>query len=260
LSINAVGSENHRTTEIPITGRGYANHGNIYPVPRCVGGGWGYRRVADVIRAAGHQVFTPTYTGVGERLHLATPDVDLEIYIEDIRAVIRYERLEDFVLVGHSYGGMVITGVADREYEKISRLVYLDAFLPENGQSLFDLTPPDRQRGMLDLAETRGDGWKVPRPDGSIAASVSPVDRAWIESLSPPQPLATLTQKIDIKGDHLKIAQKVYVLATGLPDTPFYKFADWARAQDDWQTIDLPIHHLMMQSLPVETARVIMAA
>ena len=113
---------------------------------------------------------------------------------------------------------------------------------------------------MFDLAETRGDGWKVPRPDGSIAVSVLPVDRAWIESLSSPQPLATLTQKIDIKGDHLKIAPKVCVLATGLPDTPFYKFADWARAQDDWQTIDLPIHHHMMQSLPVETACVIMGA
>ncbi len=221
-------------------------------------GGWCWRDVRKILLERGHTVFTPTMTGVGERSHLIAAMTDIEVHIADIVNLIEWEELTDVILVGHSYGGMVITGVADREYEKISRLVYLDAFLPENGQSLFDLTPPERQRGMLDVAGTRGDGWKVPRPDGSISASVSPADRLWIESLSSPQPLATLTQKIDIRGDHLKIAEKVYVLATGLPDTPFYKFADWARAQDDWQTIELPIHHHMMQSLPEETARIIM--
>ena len=221
-------------------------------------GGWGYRRVAKIIRDAGHEVFVPTYTGIGERSHLATPEVNLDTHIQDVRGVINWERLENFVLVVHSYGGIVVTGVADKEYEKISRIVYLDAFLPQNGQSLNDLTPPERQQQVIEVANRDGDGWKVPRPQGSIAATVSDEDRAWIDSLSSAQPLATFTQKINIDGNHLKIADKVYVLATEVPNTPFYQFAEWTRAQADWQTVELAIHHHMMQSLPEETARFIM--
>jgi pimeloyl-ACP methyl ester carboxylesterase len=210
-------------------------------------GGWGYRRVAKIIRAAGHEVFIPTYTGVGERSHLATPEVNLETHIQDVQGVIKWERLEEFVLVGHSYGGMVITGVADREYKKISRIVYLDAFLPQDGQCLNDLTKPAQSEHMFNLANEQGDGWRVPRPDGSIANTVSADDRAWIVSLSSAQPLATFTQKLNLTGNHLKIAEKVYVLATERKETPFYQFANWSRKQSDWQTIEIPIHHHLLQ-------------
>ena len=221
-------------------------------------GGWGYRRVAEIIRASGHEVFIPTYTGVGERSHLANPDINLETHIQDVLGIIKWERIEEFVLVGHSYGGMVITGVADREYKKIRRIVYLDAFLPENGQCLNDLTTPAQQEQMFNLAKEQGEGWRVPRPEGSIADTVSAEDREWIESLSSAQPLGTFTQKLKLEGNHLKIADKVYVLATEKKATPFYQFADWTRQQKDWQTVELQIHHHLMQSLPKETAKIIM--
>ena len=115
---------------------------------------------ASLMAAAGHRLVTPTYTGLGERAHLANPSIDLETHIQDILNVIQYEDLRDIVLVGHSYGGMVATGVADRVRDRISRLIYIDAFVPEDGQSLFDLNEADRQR-MTDLAKS-GDGWRVP--------------------------------------------------------------------------------------------------
>jgi pimeloyl-ACP methyl ester carboxylesterase len=125
-------------------------------------GSWYWRLVAERLGAAGHQVFTPSLTGLGERTHLLTPEVDLDTHIEDVCAVLHYEELSEIVLCGHSYGGMVITGAAERMAERIASIVYLDAFLPEDGQCLLDLALPERRAQLLDLAETRGDGWRVP--------------------------------------------------------------------------------------------------
>ncbi len=101
--------------------------------------GWAWKKVRPLLRAAGHEVFTPTYTGVGERAHQASPDVDLDTHIQDVLGVIEFEGLSDITLMGHSYGGMVITGVADRVLQKIKQMIYLDAFVPENGQSVASL-------------------------------------------------------------------------------------------------------------------------
>ena len=102
------------------------------------GGGWQFRETAAYLRDAGHEVFTPTLTGLGERNHLLTPDVDLATHIADVDNVLEFEDLHDVILVGHSYGGMVISGVADRSAERLSHLVYVDAFVPEHGESLED--------------------------------------------------------------------------------------------------------------------------
>lgn len=222
------------------------------------GGGWGWTRVAALLRAVGHEVFAPTYTGLGERVHLLSPEVDLETHILDVRNVIRFERLDDFVLVGHSYGGMVITGVADREWRKIRRLVYLDAFLPANGQCLGDLSGPERHATALAAAEREGDGWKVPRPPGSLSPKLGDEDRAWILGLTCVHPLATMTQKLRLEGDHLRIADKVYVLAGDYAGSPFHKFADWTRGRDGWSTYELPTHHHLLQSMPREVADILM--
>lgn len=223
------------------------------------GGGWSWVRVAKILRDAGHDVFVPTYTGLGERTHLATPEVGLHTHIKDVRNVIKYERLEDFVLVGHSYGGMVITGVADQEWQKISRIVYLDAFLPNDGQSLNDLSGRDITPETLRNSEEKGGGgWRLPRPEGSLHPDLSDSDRAWIESLTSMQPVNTFTDKLSLSGNHLKIAEKIYVLCTTVKETPFYQFADWTRSQDDWKTVDLPTHHHLLQSMPEETAAIIL--
>src|ERR1700755_1968602 len=108
--------------------------------------GWAWKKMHPLTAAAGHRLVTPTYTGLGERAHLATPSIDLETHIQDILNVIRYEDLRDIALVGHSYGGMVATGVADRARDRVTQLVYIDAFVPEVRQSLFDLHEAARQR------------------------------------------------------------------------------------------------------------------
>src|SRR5688572_12471656 len=99
-------------------------------------GGWAWRSVAKDLQAAGHEVFTPTLTGSGERVHLASPEIGLDTHIQDIVNVLRFENLSDVLLVGHSYGGMVITGVAEQMPERIDQLIYLDAFAPRDGESL----------------------------------------------------------------------------------------------------------------------------
>jgi len=118
-------------------------------------GGWSWKKMRPLLRAAGHEVLTPSYTGLGERAHLAHPLVDLETHIEDILAVIATEDLRDIILVGHSYGGMVATGVADRVPDRVRHLVYLDAFVPADGQSLQDLV------GAAPVAAPV-DGWLIP--------------------------------------------------------------------------------------------------
>src|SRR4051812_28090072 len=122
--------------------------------------GWAWRKMHPLMRSAGHRLVTPTYTGLGERVHLANPSLDLESHIEDILNVITYEDLRDIVLVGHSYGGMVATGVADRARDRVAQLIYIDAFVPGDGQSLFDLNEPGRVSSQN--AAKNGDGWRVP--------------------------------------------------------------------------------------------------
>ena len=104
-------------------------------------GGWCWKKVVPLLRAYGNDVYAPTLTGLGERSHLLHQQIDLDLHIQDIVAMLDYEDLHDVTLVGHSYGGMVITGVADRERARINKLVYLDAFMPDNGKSLQDYTP-----------------------------------------------------------------------------------------------------------------------
>ncbi len=114
--------------------------------------GWVWKKMRPLLGERGHELFTPTYTGLGERVHLARPDVGLETHIADVLGVLEFEDLRNVLLIGHSYGGMVATAVADRVPERLAQLVYLDAFVPRNGQSLFDLQPWDVQARMREAA------------------------------------------------------------------------------------------------------------
>ena len=140
-------------------------------------------RVARLLRAAGHEVYTPTLTGLGERSHLRRPEVDLDLHIQDVVALLHYEDLRDVILVGHSYGGMVITGVADRAADRVGRLVYLDAANPVNGQSLVDVAGP-----IIQAARPTGkvvDGIELvllPFPEaGAFYGVTDPDDLAWMD-------------------------------------------------------------------------------
>ena len=138
-------------------------------------GGWCYAKVARLLGAAGHDVATPTFTGLGERSHLLHPGIDLDHHIRDVVAVLHYDDLRDVNLVGHSYGGMVITGVADRAPDRVGRLVYLDAATPVNGQSLVDICPrPGPPRSTASPNPTTRRGWTSGSPAIRGSASSSP--------------------------------------------------------------------------------------
>ena len=125
-------------------------------------GGWCWKHVANSLRNAGHEVYTPTLTGLGERAHLINPEIGLDTHVQDILGLLEYEDLHDAVLVGHSYGGMVITGVAEKCPERLAQLVFLDAFIPANGQSLIELFPPEMAGRLRAQTRLDGDGYRLP--------------------------------------------------------------------------------------------------
>jgi len=209
-------------------------------------GGWCYHKVAARLRSRGHRVFTPTLTGQGERSHLLAGNINLSLHIEDILAVFRCEELDGVVLAGHSYGGMVITGVADHIPQRISALVYLDAFLPQDGQSLFDINVPANTQRFLANAGAIG-GLAVPAPPASFF-NVNAADAARVDALATPHPLGAFTEKIRLSGAYETIAGRVYVHGTELPrESPFARF--FARVKNDptWQAHTLACgHHVML--------------
>jgi pimeloyl-ACP methyl ester carboxylesterase len=132
-------------------------------------GGWCWPLVAPRLPAAGHEVFNPTLTGIGERVRLAHPGIDLDTHIRDLLGIFAYEDLHDVVLVGHSYGTVVITGVADRAPERIAHLIYLDGVMAGDGQAALDFFPPAGRVSRQALVEAEGDGWLLPPPAGQDA-------------------------------------------------------------------------------------------
>jgi len=132
-----------------------------------------------LLRAAGHEVFTPTLTGLGERAHLLTPTIDLLTHVQDILAVLSYEDVSDVTLVGHSYGGMVIAGVAEVAAARLAHLVYLDAIVPTTGQAVFDLAPPELRTALEDGARSGGEGWRIPPRSIQSFGVTAATDVAW---------------------------------------------------------------------------------
>ena len=214
-------------------------------------GGWIWAGVARELRAAGHEVFAPTLTGLGERVHLASPDIDLETHVLDVVNVLRYERLEGVVLVGHSYGGMVVTGVAERVPERIARLVYLDALVPNDGESVADLVGPEAASQWGGFAAVAGDGWRIPpAPDWDNA------DR------NVPQPMRPMLSPLALRNPEAQSLERAFVHFTGsAPD-------DWsrpifegmaARLRHDGRDVrEVPFEHQPFVDRPTEVARLLL--
>lgn len=204
--------------------------------------GWYMRPLATRLRRAGHEVYTPTYTGLGERSHLLTRDIDLETHILDVLQVFRYEDLHDVILVGKSYSGMVITGVADRIPERISQLVYVDAAVPDDGQSLLDLLGADVAAALSELVQAYGDGWLVPA-DPSVDPRLSP------------QPLRTAEQPLRLHDHAARAAiPATYIFCTNKPATGIatHMTLDGRhKAQSRaWRYFELPTDHEPEQEAP----------
>jgi len=213
------------------------------------GGGWKYARVAERLRRRGHIVFTPTLTGAGERSHLLSGTITLSTHVTDVCNVIRYEDLSDVVLAGHSYGGMVITAVADRMPEKIAALVYVDAFVPQDGQSLFDINIPANTQMFIARAGENG-GLFIPPPPAKAYFGVNDTDAARVDALAAPQPIGTMTEKIRLTGAYRSVKTNVYVHGAVLPrESPFKRFYDAAK-QAGWDAHALPCGHDIMLDRP----------
>jgi pimeloyl-ACP methyl ester carboxylesterase len=220
--------------------------------------GFAWKKMRPLLRAAGHEVFTPSYTGLGERSHLATPEVNLSTHIQDIVNVLFYEDLHDVILVGHSYGGMVATGVADRASDRIKKVVYLDAFVPKDGQSLGDLTrrPSDTPGGAPTGRPPATEGWLVPpMPTSSDATSE---DRAWLAPRRGPQPHLTFSEAVKLTGAVEKLP-RVYIYCLRInPGDVFGQFAARARSEPGWQYEEIDATHSPNVTAPEKLAEILL--
>jgi pimeloyl-ACP methyl ester carboxylesterase len=201
--------------------------------------GWAWKKMHPLMQAAGHRLVTPTYTGLGERAHLANPEIDLNSHIEDMLNVIKYEDLRDIVLIGHSYGGMVATGVADRARDKVRQLIYIDAFVPGDGQSLLDLYEADRLR-VRELARS-GDGWRVaPNPTPS---DTPPGDVEWLTARRVDMPIKCFESQLKMHGSALTLPRS-YIYATRItPADTFGPFARMAKSDPAWNYHEIDASH-----------------
>jgi len=221
------------------------------------GGSWCWKRIRRVLQSCGYEVFAPTLSGVGERSHLLSKDVNLDTHIADVVNLIRWEELSDVVLCGHSYGGCVVTGAADRIAERIRALVYVDAFVPENGQSLHDTLPAEQRDAQVKGALEIGDGWKVP-PIPAEVFNVNARDRAWVTQQRTPQSLATFQQPLQLTGAIERIENITYILAAGWEHSPFPQFYEKAKAKG-WKTLTMACGHDVMLDQPDELLEILLA-
>lgn len=193
-------------------------------------------------------MFTPTLNGVAERSHALSPDIDLQAHVDDVANLIRWEELDSVILCGHSYGGCVISGVADLLSDRIAALVYVDAFLLEDGESLHDLLPAEHRELQLSLANEFGEGWRVP-PIPAEVFNVNAQDRDWVDRQCTPQPLATFQQPIRLNGGLPQISRSHFIYASDWEGTPFALSYDRAKARH-WTTSEIACGHDVMLDRP----------
>jgi pimeloyl-ACP methyl ester carboxylesterase len=211
-------------------------------------GSWCWARVRQALLEQGHRVFTPTLTGVAEQSHALSPDIDLQRHVDDVTNLIRWEELDSVILCGHSYGGCVISGVADVVPERIAALIYLDAFLLEDGECLHDLLPAEHRELQVSLAKEHGEGWRVP-PIPAEIFNVNAVDRGWVDRQCTPQPLATFQQPLRLRGGPSRVARNHFIYASDWEGTPFTACYERARARG-WTTSEIACGHDVMLDRP----------
>jgi pimeloyl-ACP methyl ester carboxylesterase len=198
-------------------------------------GGWCWRRVADLLEKQGHKVFTPTLTGVGERSHLLSKDINLDTHITDLVNVFKWEDLRDVCLVVHSYGGWPGSGALEQIGDRVSSIVWLDAFKPEDGQRGFDTANEFSRKALLAAVEKGDPGRPSPKAE---AFHVNEKDRAWVDSKTTLQPNGVALQPIKLTGAREKVAKKTYIRAARYPQPAFDKALAECKADKSWRTFE----------------------
>jgi len=214
-------------------------------------GGWCWRFVRPLLK--GHEVYTPSLTGLGERKHLARLGIDLDTHIEDVVALLEMEDLTDVVLVGHSYGGMVVTGAADRAHDRIKRIVYLDAFVPENGKCVLDYVVPERAARMREEGEQTG---SVSPPPLALWGLTKPEHIDFVKPREVRHPFGTMTQKIRLAG-HTARLPKTFIYCSSPATGSFDQFAANYRNAPSWKFFELPTGHDAMILMPEQVAELL---
>jgi pimeloyl-ACP methyl ester carboxylesterase len=209
-------------------------------------GSWAWMRVADRLTSKGHRVFAPTLSGLGERSYLAGSSINLTTHINDVVNEIRWKDLSDLVLVGHSYGGFVITGAAEEIGERIASIVYVDAFIPSDGQAFADFAPE----------------WNLPAdalipPQPAVTGDYrDDADRIWVNEKATPQPAGTFTERVRVTGAYNSVPKKTFVQATGW-DSPFKDTVAQFRADPAWQVHEIACGHDIAVEMPDELTDVL---
>jgi pimeloyl-ACP methyl ester carboxylesterase len=209
-------------------------------------GSWAWMRVADRLTSKGHRVFAPTLSGLGERSHLAGSSINLTTHINDVVNEIRWKDLSDLVLVGHSYGGFVITGAAEEIGERIASIVYVDAFIPSDGQAFADFAPEwNLPADAL-----------IPPPPAVTGDYRDDADRIWVNEKATPQPAGTFTERVRVTGAYNSVPKKTFVQATGW-DSPFQDTVAQFRADPAWQVHEIACGHDIAVEMPDELTDVL---
>ena len=219
-------------------------------------GGWCWRELRPLLEQAGHDVFTPSLTGLGDRAHLSRPGIDLALHVQDIVGVLEAEDLRDVILLGHSYGGMVVTGAAARAAARIRRLVYLDAFVPETGRCALDYVVPERAAAFREQGEKSG---FVAPPPASLWGHTRQKDLDWIRPREVPHPYATFVQPVRI-ADAAALARlpKTFILCSQPATGSFDQFAAKYRAAPGWRFHELKTGHDAMILVPRQLAAILL--
>lgn len=220
-------------------------------------GGWCWSRVADRLRAAGHTVFTPTCTGLGERAHLLSRDITLDTFTKDIAGVIEAEELRDVVLVGHSFGGNPTSGVAELMPDRIRHLVYLDSLMVEPGKSPFESLPPDVVAARRKAAQETSGGLSLPNPAPSVFGVPDGPDADWVKRRLTPHPIGTYESKLPIKGPVGNNLPRTYIHCTNPSYPALQASRQWVKAQSGWRWMEIATGHDAMVMAPDELARML---
>jgi pimeloyl-ACP methyl ester carboxylesterase len=222
-------------------------------------GAWSWDRVAPLLRAAGHTVWTPTLSGVGERCHELRRDISLETHIEDVANLLSEEDLQEVILVGHSYAGLVITGVAERAAERIRKLVYLDAVIPNDGDSFFSIAGAKLERRIRETACLKGGGWRVPPVWTAESLGLTdPDDCTLFNTRTTPQSLSTYEQGLALTSHAAERLERSYIFCSADLTSPFFlPFFKRAKAEG-WYCRELPTSHLPMFTMPGDLANALL--
>jgi hypothetical protein len=210
-------------------------------------GGWYWRRVSDILEAKGNKVFSPTLTGLGERSHLLSKDINLNTHVTDIVNVVKWESLQDICFVVHSYAGIPGSGAVEQISERISSIVWVDAFKPDNGQGCVDLVPDARRKSILSAFEKGELGLEAPKAEVFL---VNENDRTLVDSKATPQPTSTFMQPIRLSGARDNVAKKTYIRATRFSNPGFDKALADCKADKSWRVVEtnIPGHVIMLDA------------